>query len=259
MPDLNDIPAALFCTVLFFALLAAIEFGHWLGRRLSASTWEDVSSPFLSLTGASMGLLGLLLAFSFNMGLTRYEARKVVILKEANTLSAALARSDLLQPEAAQRVKTLLREYVDSRLAYHGAMAESPQAEQLFNDAQAIHARLWSVVSAAANYREPVSANFSALTSAATDMTAARNERRYAIDNQIPSSVITLLVFVTLLATAMSGLAFGANRRRIWLALLGFPLVISLVIYTILDLDRPTRGWILVDQTPMLDVKASLR
>jgi hypothetical protein len=228
MPDINDIPAAFFCTVLFFALLAAIEFGHWLGRRLSASTWEDVSSPFLSLTGASMGLLGLLLAFS-------------------------------LQPEAAQRVKTLLREYVDSRLAYHGAMAESQQAGQLFNDAQAIQVRLWAVVSVMAIYREPASANFSALTSAVTDMGAVRNERRYAIDNQIPSSVIVLLVFVTLLTTAMSGLAFGANRRRIWLALLGFPLVISLVIYTILDLDRPTRGWILVDQTPMLDVKASLR
>jgi hypothetical protein len=259
MPELNDIPAALFCTVLFFALLAAIEFGHWLGRKLSASTWDDVSSPFLSLTGASMGLLGLLLAFSFNMGLTRYEARKVVILKEANTLSTALARSDLLQPEAAQRVRTLLREYVDSRLAYHGAMAESLQAEQLFNEAQAIQARIWAVVSVIANYRDPASANFSALTSALTDMTAARNERRYAIDNQIPSSVIALLVFVTLQTTAMSGLAFGANRRRIWLALLGFPLMISLVIYTILDLDRPTRGWILVDQTPMLDVKASLR
>ena len=258
MPDLNDIPAALFCSLLFAALLGAVELGHWLGRRLPASGWEAISSPFLSLTGASMGLLGLLLAFSFSMGLTRYEARKVVILKEANALAAAQARSDFLQPEAAQRVKALLRDYLDSRLAYHGATAESPLADQLFKQAQALQARIWAQASVPANYRDPAPANFSALTSALNDMAAMRNERRYAIENQIPSSVIVLLVFVTLQATAMAGFAFGANRRRIWLALLGFPLVISLVIYTILDLDRPTRGWILVDQTPMLDLKASL-
>ena len=260
MMELNDIPAPIFCSVLFVALLGAIELGHWLGRRVPADEWPGISSSFLSMSSAGMALLGLLLAFSFSMSLTRFEARKVAVLKEANVISVVVARTDFLQAEPAQRVRALLREYVDSRVAYHDVAAETAQAAQLFEQAEAIQARIWAVVSQVGNFREPAaSTHFAALGSAVNDMSTARSERRYAIENQVPSSVIVLLVFVTLQAAAMAGHAFGANRKRIWLALIGFPLIISLVIYTILDLDRPTRGWIIVDQTSMLSLQASLR
>lgn len=260
MPDLNDIPAPVFSITLLVALLCAIETGFRIGRKLPFEDWDNISSAFFSISGATLALLGLLLAFSFSMGVARYEARKVAVLKEANAISAAWSRADLLLTEQSTAVKNLLRDYVQSRLQYHDSVAESATSESLINSAQDIQARIWAVASVMSNYREPPQATyFSAMTAAVIDMGTARSERRYAIENQVPSSVIALLVLITLQAAAMAGFAFGANQRRLRLALFGFPLLLSLVIYTILDLDRPTRGWILVDQTPMLALQASMR
>ncbi|MES1978739.1 MAG: hypothetical protein V4454_11685 [Pseudomonadota bacterium] len=260
MQNLNDIPAPIFAITLFCALLVAIEAGFRTGRKMDFKSWDNISSAFFSISGATLALLGLLLAFSFSMGVTRYEARKLVILKEANAISTAWVRADFLQSGQSQAIKTLLREYITSRLAYHDSAAESAKSEVFISDAQGIQARIWAVVSVMGNYREPVqNTYFSSLTSAVIDMGTIRNERRYAIENQVPSSVIGLLVIITLQAAALAGFAFGANQRRLRLALIGFPLLLSLVIYTILDLDRPTQGWIVVDQTPMLALEASLR
>ena len=260
MADLNDIPPELLCTVLFFALLAAIEFGHWLGRRFPADAWSGIGSSFLSMSSANTALLGLLLAFSFSMSLSRFEARKVAVLKEANAISVVATRSDFLQAEPRQKVRAMLRDYVDSRVAYHDVVAETAKAAQLFDEAKALQARIWAVVSMVENYRESSpSTQFSALSSAFTDMSVALNERRFAIENQIPSLVIVLLLLVMVQAAAMAGHAFGASRKRVWLALYGFPLVVSLVTYTILDLDRPSLGWVIIEQPSMLQLQASLR
>lgn len=260
MPNLNDIPALIFAFTLFCCLLLAIEAGFRTGRQLDFESWDNISSAFFSITGATLALLGLLLAFSFSMGVARYEARKVVVLKEANALSTAWVRADFLQPEPSQAVKKLMREYLNSRLAYHDAAAESTRSIEFIKSAQDIQARIWSIASVMGNYRDPQqSTYFSSFTSAVIDMGTVRNERRYAIENQVPSSVIALLVLITLQAAALAGFAFGANQRRLRLALIGFPLLLSLVIYTILDLDRPTLGWIIVDQTPMLALETSIR
>lgn len=139
-------------------------------------------------------------------------------------------------------------------------MAESGRSHELVNNAKDIQDRIWAVASVMANYREPQqNTYFQSLTAAVIEIGTLRNERRYAIENQIPSSVIALLVVITLQAAALAGFAFGANNRRLLLALIGFPLLLSLVIYTILDLDRPMHGWIIADQAPMLALEASLK
>ncbi|MES2283622.1 MAG: hypothetical protein V4542_19590 [Pseudomonadota bacterium] len=260
MPDLNDIPAALFAFLLFFALQVAIQLGFKAGRKLEFAVWDKLNRAFFSVTGATLALLGLLLAFSFSMAVSRYEARKVVVLMEANAIGTAWLRTDFLQPGPSQTVRQLLRDYVKTRIEYHDSAAETQKSQEFISQAKDIQDRIWAVAAVMGNYREPQqSTHFSALTEAVIAMGSVRNERRYAIENQVPSSVIALLMIITLQAAALTGFAFGANNRRLRLALIGFPLLLSLVIYTILDLDRPTRGWIVVDQVPMLALEASLK
>ena len=67
-------------------IAGAAEVGAWLGRRLRRTTDEIPETG--TLTGAALGLLALLLAFSFSLALSRYEARRNWVLKEANAIGS---------------------------------------------------------------------------------------------------------------------------------------------------------------------------
>jgi hypothetical protein len=55
-----------------------------------------------TLVGAALGLLALLLAFSFSLALSRFEARSNWVLEEANAIGSA-ANFALMLPEPAQK------------------------------------------------------------------------------------------------------------------------------------------------------------
>ena len=76
------------------AILAAIELGHWLGVRGGGETAGNVST----LEGAVIGLLALILGFTFAMSLSRFETRRDAILTEANAIGTTALRARL--PEA---------------------------------------------------------------------------------------------------------------------------------------------------------------
>ncbi len=57
-------------------LLLATESGFRLGRRVRRGFGEDAKSELGTHQGAILGLLALLLGFTFSMAITRFEARK---------------------------------------------------------------------------------------------------------------------------------------------------------------------------------------
>jgi hypothetical protein len=69
-----------------------------------------------TLEAAVLGLLALMISFSFAMALSLFEARRDAVLSEANAIGTTALRARLLPaPHDAQTVK-LLREYVQIRL-----------------------------------------------------------------------------------------------------------------------------------------------
>jgi hypothetical protein len=106
--------------VLFFGLLALLlagfEIGYRLGPRWSGGTGDATSSQITTLQSAILGMLGLLLGFSFSMSASRFDARKQLVLDEANAIGTAYLRSQLLKPPRRAEMSALFRRYVDSRL-----------------------------------------------------------------------------------------------------------------------------------------------
>jgi len=63
-----------------------------------------------------LGLLALIIGFTFAMALSRFEARREAVLNEANAIGTTALRARLLpEPHRAEALK-LLREYVQLRL-----------------------------------------------------------------------------------------------------------------------------------------------
>ena len=85
------------CVVVF---LAIIELGFRLGRRQRRGAADEAAKTHIGgLQTALLGLLALLLGFTFAMSVTRFEARKNLVLEEASHRQRLLAFA-LLPPAA---------------------------------------------------------------------------------------------------------------------------------------------------------------
>ena len=97
-------------------LLATTEVGFRFGLRLHAAKDEARKEQIGGIHAAVLGMLGLLLGFTFAMALERYDKRRILVIQEANAIGTTFLRASLL-PEAHQApVEDLLRRYLDLRL-----------------------------------------------------------------------------------------------------------------------------------------------
>ena len=66
--------------------------------------------------GGLLGLLGLLLAFTFGMAGARFDQRKTLVVEEANAIGTAWLRTDLVPEPMRAQARDVLREYTHLRL-----------------------------------------------------------------------------------------------------------------------------------------------
>ena len=110
---LAAMPLWLFRPLLLAAFLLCCIVGARLRRRLSADDGDH--DPESYLLSAVLGLLGLMIAFTFSMALTRYDHRRELVIDEANAIGTAWLRAGLLPGETGQRLQQHIRAYGDLR------------------------------------------------------------------------------------------------------------------------------------------------
>ena len=70
-------------------LVGFAELGFRLGLRLYVATDTARKGEISGIQGALLGLLGLLLGFTFAMAVSRYQARRDLVVKEANAIGTS--------------------------------------------------------------------------------------------------------------------------------------------------------------------------
>lgn len=243
------------CALLGF--LAAVAVGYRLGRWKSARSDEGASAHLGVLQAAVMGLLGLLFGFSLSMALSRYEARKGLILDESNDLGTLWLRSEFLQPADREIVTKLLREYVAVRIDFHDAGLNQTRLAAVFGRAEVIQKELWSLARRAAG-ADSESVPVGLFVQVLNDVIDDHEKRRVALDNHVPDTVILLLFCTSVVALGFVAYGSGlAGRPRVWTTGI-VTLLFSLVLTIILDIDRPRRGLVQINQDSMLRLQAAL-
>jgi hypothetical protein len=124
--------------------LATVAVGERRGRARRDAVDGPARSHIGVLQGAVLGLVGLLLAFSFSMAVGRYETRRNLVLAEANAIGTTWLRAGLLSAPHDAAVRALLRRYVDSRLVLSQAQLTDESLTEAIREAEAIHAALWT-------------------------------------------------------------------------------------------------------------------
>src|SRR5262249_12777640 len=101
---------------LFVGIVACLEVGYRVGRHSSEKNPESAHEGIGVIEAAVFALLGLLLGFSFAGGTSRLDTKRQLIVQEANAISTAYLRLDLLPASNQPEMRRLFREYLDARL-----------------------------------------------------------------------------------------------------------------------------------------------
>ena len=238
-------------------MLAFAELGFRLGLRLHAANDTARKGQIGGIQGAVLGLLGLLLGFSFAMAVERYDTRRGLVQQEANAVGTTYLRASLL-PDAHQApVKDLLRRYVDLRLKYWPLVddaAKFAEGTRLISD---IQAELWKhATEAAKEAPNDITATFIESLNETIDTDA---ERIAAMRAGIPGGVWLLLVMVAAFGCVTTSYGAGAEGARSKLGSVFLPLLIAVVIVLIFDIAHPRVGMIQIGQQPLVDLQQSMR
>jgi hypothetical protein len=227
----------------------AAEIGNRIGLRFHAANAEnaDVST----VTAATLGLLALLIAFSFSMAETRYDLRRSMVLEEANAIGST-ANFALMLPEPAQEpILSLLRKYVAVRIGL-GVPYDPLKLQQDVARSVDLQNRLWQQA-VAVTKENPQSLPAYRFVASLNEMNNIHERRLTALRNQVPIAVTFMLIGTAMVAMGFTGFnagTVGARRRPTTLIM---SLTISMLIMLIVDLDRPTRGLIEVPVQALVD------
>src|SRR5262245_8604715 len=145
--------AALFSIALAIGMVVLLEVGRRLAAQRLARDPEGVRAGLGAVDGAVFALLGLLVAFTFSGAAMRFDARRNLIIDEANAIGTAHLRLDLLPAVAQPDVREKFRRYVDARLAIYQKASDLAASEAAQVDANRLQTEIWraSVLAAGAD------------------------------------------------------------------------------------------------------------
>lgn len=237
-------------------LLGLADLGYRAGVRLCIEREEGHRSLIAGVQGAVLGLLALLLGFTFSMCVTRHDDRRRMIVQEANAIGTVYLRTDLLPPAVGASMKPLLREYLEVRLRMQEMFAHPSQAREEIRRSSEIETTVWQLAQrAAAEAPTPITATFVTALNEMIDTDAARLA---ALRNQIPVSVWLLLLTVASFGCFTTGYSAGGHRARSCFAMQMLPLLIAIVIFLIHDMMHPGSGLVGLSEQPLLDLQSAL-
>lgn len=254
---LHEWPTWVIVVPILFLMLLASELGFRQGRaafRNETDLSRTVSNAF---KGSIFALVALLLGFSFSATTNRYDLRQRLVIDQANAVGTCHQRAGLLEPESRSRIRGLLRKYVDTRVELHREPQTVGETFALQLEIDRLLDQLWKAVELAYQ-REPDTVRNSLIIPAANEVCDLSSTRLWANRNHLPDAVLVLLLACVVISSLLLGHSSGQSGARhigLWVA---SNVLFSLVLFVILDFDRPRRGLIRVDQTPMLELQSNL-
>ncbi len=238
---------------LFVLTMIANEAGYRVGLRHQPKVDEGTRSQTNSIQAAMLGLLALLLGFTFTMALQRFDTRSQAVIDEANAIGTAYLRTELLPDQLRTEARDLFDEYLQLRVQMQALDLTRMDRRSAKAAISRLQHRLWDVSLRAAEI-DPRPSTTGLLIQSLNSMFDAYASRDAALQKHVPEVVLLVLFAVFMIAGSVLGYAGGLHGARPMLATVAMTVLIILVIFLILDLDRPRRGLIRVNQDSMSEL-----
>jgi hypothetical protein len=234
---------------LLLILGLACEIGFRFGRRRRASLAEGADHTVTAtLTAGMVGLLAFILGLTINFAENRYEARRELVVTEANAIGAAWRRASLVGAPEGEAISNLVRQYAQTRLDFTRAPADRPLGDLNARTEELTREISQKVSQAARKSPTPITA---VLVTAVDEMFDSAQAQRFAFLGETPDAMIDMMILGAIIAIGAMGYETGLRGSR-------QPVLTSLLLVMwaggmvmTVDLNQPRLGSIRVDARPL--------
>jgi hypothetical protein len=155
-------------------------------------------------------------------------------------------------------IREQMHQYIDLRInAAHLDLTRTGERTQLLLNTDQTIDQLWSLAAAAAA-QEPNPVSTGLLLQALNDMIDAYGSRDAALARHVPEMVLFLLYGTFLMTGCVMGFTAGLGNQRNSFATHIMTALIVILVFIIIDLDRPRRGLIEINQQSLTDLHVKL-
>ena len=249
-----------FSAALFFGILVCLVAGRRLGIRAMRRGGGEARN-IGSLETAVFALLGLLIAFTFSGGLSRFDERRVQAVQEATAIGTAYLRIDLLPAAAQPRLRESFRSYADSRIATYRKLPDLAAARSELERSRELQQEIWTQTVDALRRPDARPSAEVPVVSATNEMFDLAAVRVAATQMHPPSLIYAMLAVLAAAAALLAGYQTAGDKGYDWIHKLGFAAIVSLTVYVILDIEHPRLGVVRIDAIDQLliGVRAGMR
>ena len=242
--------------VFFFLMFLGWGLGLTVLRFIDHGHREDSSR----IEDAALALFGLLLAFCFSGAASRYETRKSLLLTEAIAIGDFATTASMFEPNISDPLRQELVFYVQQRLKTSDMRTDDPAMPQ--ESALTLHSqeRLRLLVQQAIREKDTPTLH-TPLMNGYNGLTQAHDNRYYGNRNQVPGSIVMVLVIFGVFTTFNMGRAGGCpagKRFATWLRIMIYAAMVAMVFTVTIDLEQPRRGFIHASKAPLQTLLNSL-
>jgi len=247
---LDPIPIGIVFILFIVISLLCFEVGFRVGVWWQAREPGEQEGPTDLLVGSLLGLIAFILAITMGLAVDRHDARRALVVEEANAIATAYQRADYLPTADAEQLKELLRAYLPLRIVEdpNEVPANIVKSADLAQQMWTIQARV-----AQTGYYSDL---MSSLGESLNEIVTVSEQRIVAgVYTRVPQPITLLLLGGSALSLAMVGYSAGLKGRRSVLTASVLIVVIGVVTILVVDLDRPQEGLLNVSQQALLDVQ----
>ena len=238
---LNDLDALYIVIILFFLMLTAIWIGYKTGYKQTKSDNKNAE-----ISSSLLGLLALILGFTFAMAGSRYENRKNNLIYEANCIGTAILRADIYPDSLKNEFKKDFKSYLNSRRDYYLLDNDEQKFTASLKQSAMVSDKLWNRAAFYAKDKDYfIQSNM--MLPALNEMFDSASKSNMVLDSKVPETIVYLMLAFSIIISFFIGYNSGLEKKINTKFITGFCFLICIVIFITLDLDRPRRGLITID------------
>jgi len=242
-----QLPPSFMMIVIFALIILFIWLGYAFNKIRTTKYPEVLKQTPGAIEGSVVGIMSLLLGFTFSFVVSRYEVRRQLIVDEMVSINTAIFRCDLFPDSTRKLLRADFKEYLEARRDYFDKGGDETRVIEELEKSKKIGGRIWERVMVD-SYNPGDKLRFQQMIPALTNMLNSIIVRDESRKTGVPPLILwTLLVLVLITAFFLGGNLFGKKKFKI--LVLGYAIILALTLNLIIELNTTRTGLITLHST----------